>query len=74
MAFSTSSSIACAHTHTHTDEDTLGRRGRTPPGGRTHPSREGGPGGDALAEVPEQADDDDAGLQPVGSSLLSQHS
>ena len=39
----------------------------------THPAGEGGPGGDPLAEVPQDPDDDDAGLEAIGSSLVMQY-
>ena len=39
----------------------------------SHPAGEGGPGRDPLAEVPQDTDDDDAGLEAIGSSLVMQY-
>lgn len=38
----------------------------------THPSMQWGPSGDAGAQVPQDADDDDAGPQPIGPGLETQ--
>lgn len=40
--------------------------------GDTHPALQRGPGGDPGAQVPHDADDDDARLQPIGSRLETQ--
>lgn len=51
---------------------TAGRLNAEDPEALTHPATQRGPRGDAGTQVPQDADDNDAGAQPVGPGLETQ--